>query len=72
MIDYFMNKVVILLFLTLMTVEVGGQELKKVWPNDVGSEERAFIESIGVETASTRGQCFKHKTGLFGYDRRWL
>ena len=55
MIDHFKNKGVILLFLILMTVEVEGQELKKVWPNAVGSEERAHIESIGVKTALTRG-----------------
>ena len=55
MIKHFMNKGVIVLFLSLVTVEVEGQELRKVWPNAVGVEERALIESIGVETVLARG-----------------
>jgi agmatine deiminase len=55
MIKHFMNKGVIVLFLSLVIVEVRGQELRKVWPNAVGFEERTLIESIGVETVLTRG-----------------
>jgi agmatine deiminase len=55
MINNFIHKVVFVLFLSLIIVEMGAQELSKIWPNAVGIEERAFIESKGVSPVLARG-----------------
>ncbi|MBT5148168.1 MAG: T9SS type A sorting domain-containing protein [Flavobacteriales bacterium] len=55
MINNFINKGVLILFMSLTIVEVGAQELGKVWSNDVGVEERAIIESKGLAPVLARG-----------------
>ena len=55
MINDIIYKGVLIFLLSLLAIEVGGQELKTVWPNEVGKQERALIESIGVAPVSARG-----------------
>lgn len=55
MINDIIYKGVLIFLLSLLVIEVGGQELKTVWPNEVGKQERAFIESIGVAPVIARG-----------------
>ena len=55
MINNLIQKGVFALFLIMTIDESGAQELRKVWPNAVGVEERAFIESKGVSPVLARG-----------------
>ena len=55
MINDIINKGVLIFLLSLMAIEGRGQELKTVWPNEVGKQERELIESIGVEPVIARG-----------------
>ena len=55
MINNFINKGILILFMSMTIVEVGAQELGKVWSNAVGVEERAVIESKGLAPVLARG-----------------
>ena len=52
MINNYINKGILIFFMCLTIVEVGAQELGKVWSNAVGAEERAVIESKGFAPVS--------------------
>ena len=55
MINNYINKGILIFFMCLTIVEVGAQELGKVWSNAVGAEERAVIESKGFAPVLSRG-----------------